>query len=190
MGPRAIVATNLTGLAFAGVVASALAGGVTSSSPTKHTAATARNGTPHIGGCQVFPRSNALNRDISHAKVDPRSARWIRSISEGGRFLHPDFGSNPDYGIPITIAKKSQKRVPIHFTAYGDESDKGPYPIPANARVEGSSDAHVLVVQRSRCKLYELFGARRGPGQQLARGQRRRLQPAQQPPAPRLVDLR
>ena len=52
----------------------------------------------------------------------------------------------------------------MRFTDYGDESDKGPYPIPASARVEGGGDRHVLVVQRERCKLYELFGARRAGG--------------------------
>jgi hypothetical protein len=46
---------------------------------------------------------------------------------------------------------------------YADESDKGPYPIPRNAPIEGGSssdgDRHVIVVDRDRCKLYELFAA-------------------------------
>jgi hypothetical protein len=74
--------------------------------------------------------------------------------------LHPDFGSNPSYGIPYEVVPKDQKRVPIRFTAYGDESDPGPYPIPRTARVEAGSDRHVLVASRD-CHLYELFDAHR-----------------------------
>ena len=115
---------------------------------------------PRIGGCQVFPRSNAWNRNISRAPVDPNSARYIAALPGN---LHPDFGSGRygDYGIPFTVVPRSQRRVPIHFTDYGDESDPGPYPVPPTARVEGGGDRHVLVVQRGACKLYELFDAHR-----------------------------
>jgi hypothetical protein len=120
-------------------------------------------GTPgpgtRLAGCPILPATNAFNRDISQAPVDARSAAYVRSIGLGAR-LHPDFASKT-YGIPYKIVARSQKRVPIHFTDYGDESDKGPYPIPAGARVEGGSDAHVIVLQRGTCRLYELFGAQR-----------------------------
>ena len=36
-----------------------------------------------------------------------------------------------------------------------DESDPGPYPFPPDAPVESGSDAHVLVVDRDACVLYE-----------------------------------
>jgi hypothetical protein len=52
--------------------------------------------------------------------------------------------------------------VPVSFE-YGDESDPGPYPIPPNAPIEGgassSGDRHVLIVDDSTCKLYELYAA-------------------------------
>jgi hypothetical protein len=116
----------------------------------------------------VFPASNAWNRDISRAPVDPRSDAYIAAIGPGN--LHPDFASRR-YGIPITVAGARQPRVPVRFTAYGDESDPGPYPIPPGARIEGGSDRHVIVVQRRRCRLYELFGARRsGAGWEAASG--------------------
>ena len=94
--------------------------------------------------------------------MDPRSDDYVRSIGLG-RDVHPDFGSGRygDYGIPLTVVPSTQRKVPIRFTDYGDESDPGPYPVPLGARVEGGSDRHVLVVQRGRCRLYELFGARR-----------------------------
>src|SRR6266516_7929773 len=81
---------------------------------------------PQLGGCPVFPASNAWNRDVSHDPVDPHSAAWIASISGN---LHADFGSPREYGIPFTTVPTRQRRVPIRFTAYGDESDPGPYPI-------------------------------------------------------------
>jgi hypothetical protein len=127
-------------------------------------------GGPRVGGCPVFGAANAWNRDVSRAPVDPRSAAYVRSIGAGN--LHPDFASRR-YGIPITVVPRGQRRVPIRFTDYGDESDKGPYPIPRGAPVEAGSDRHVIVLQRGTCKLYELFGAQRaGAGWNAASGAR------------------
>jgi hypothetical protein len=117
---------------------------------------------PTLGGCPVFPPENAWNQDVSSAPVDPRSDAYVASISSGGaRFLHADFGGGGAYGIPYRVVSRRTKTVPIRFDAYGSESDKGPYPIPRNTRVEGGSDRHVLVAQRGTCKLYELYAARR-----------------------------
>jgi hypothetical protein len=61
----------------------------------------------------------------------------------------------------------SQPFVPITFTAYGSESDPGPYPVPPNAPVEAASDAHVLTLDSGNCTLYEMYKASkdtRGPG--------------------------
>ena len=55
-----------------------------------------------------FPANNPLNQDISHAPVDPNSAKYIASLGAGG-FLHPDFGTNPGYGIPYTIVGPHSK---------------------------------------------------------------------------------
>ncbi|HEY1777489.1 MAG TPA: hypothetical protein VGG41_15125 [Solirubrobacteraceae bacterium] len=113
-------------------------------------------------GCEVFPPSSPWHENISKLPVSPRSSAYIASIGAGG-FLHPDFGSNLTYGIPYAVVPRSQPEVAIHFTAYGDQSDKGPYPIPAGAPVEGgadsSGDRHVLVVQKGTCKLFELYDA-------------------------------
>ncbi len=65
---------------------------------------------------------------------------------------------------PITIVAGSEQARAVRFTDYPQESDRAPYPIPAGARVEGGGDRHVIVVQRERCKLYELYGARRDGG--------------------------
>ena len=114
---------------------------------------------PRIAGCALFPADNPWRRDISHAPLSPHSAAWVRSVGRAVH-LHPDFGSNPSYGIPLTIVPADQRRVPIRFTAYGDESDPGPYPVPHSARIEAGSDRHVLVASHN-CHLYELYDARR-----------------------------
>jgi hypothetical protein len=117
---------------------------------------------PHDRGCPILPASNPLNKDISKSPVDRNSARYIASIG-AAIHLHADFGSNPSYGIPYTVVGPRQAKVPIGFSEFGEESDPGPYPIPANAPVEGAGEAgdrHVLVVQNGVCKLYELYHAR------------------------------
>jgi len=112
-----------------------------------------------IAGCPLFPPDNPWRRVISSAPLNPRSAAWVATIGSS-RFLHPDFGSDPSYGIPYSVVPASQPKVAIGFTDYGDESDPGPYPIPSGARIEAGGDAHVLVASGD-CHLYELFGAAR-----------------------------
>mgnify|MGYP001225643962 CR=1 FL=1 len=123
----------------------------------------------HMAGCPVFPKSNPWNRDISKAPVDPRSDAYVRSIGLGDN-LHADFGSGRygDYGIPFRVVGKGQRKVPVRFTAYGSESDRGPYPVPLGTRIEGGSDNHVIVLQKGSCHLYEMYRARRGKGRWLA----------------------
>jgi len=131
---------------------------------------------PDLGSCPVFPdpppslsprapslpNQAAWNQDISKAPVAPNSAATIAYINaNGGNFLHPDFGSPRAYGFPYTVVGAAQQRLSIHYTAYGSESDPGPFPIPGGAPVEGGrssdGDRHVLVVDRSSCMLYELY---------------------------------
>jgi hypothetical protein len=128
---------------------------------------------PHEYGCPLFPADDSLNRDISGAPVDPNSARYIASIGLSGH-LHPDFGTPPGYGIPYTVVPASQAKVPVTFTEFGEESERGPYPIPASAPIEGAGevgDRHVLVLQRGTCRVYELYSARRrGVGWEASSG--------------------
>src|SRR5579885_686748 len=120
-------------------------------------------GASSVGGCQLFPTDNIWNRDISTLSVQPNSANFIASIGLTGH-VHADFGSGlykgQPIGIPYTVVSGNQPAVPVSFT-YNSESDPGPYPIPANAPVEGGAqstgDRHVIVVDSATCKLYELF---------------------------------
>jgi hypothetical protein len=133
---------------------------------------------PPPGDCQVFPdppaglrpdapslpNEAAWNQDVSKAPVAPNSAATIAYIdSHGGDHLHPDFGSPRAYGFPYAVVGAGQPELSIHYTAYGDESDPGPFPVPKGAPVEGGNrsngDRHVLVVDRLSCTLYELYRA-------------------------------
>lgn len=117
-------------------------------------------------GAVAFPADNDWNRDISAEPVDPNSDALIASIGATVG-LHPDFGAGlyngGPIGIPYVVVSGSQSRVPIVFTAYGSESDPGPYPVPANAVVEGGpasdGDRHVIVIDRDNNRLYELYRA-------------------------------
>jgi len=124
--------------------------------------------TPDLGpgaslhGKQLFPPDNGWNEDISIAEVDPNSDNLIAGIGANTN-LHPDFGTvwnGAPNGIPYVVVAGSQPKVPLNWTAYGDESDPGPYPIPPDAPIEGgpssNGDRHVLVIDRDNWKLYEL----------------------------------
>jgi hypothetical protein len=96
--------------------------------------------------------------------VDPRSAEIISFIGLD-KGLHPDFGADWNggpFGIPYIVVSGKQPKVPVTFD-YDDESDPGPYPIPANPPIEGGSasdgDRHILIVDADRWILYELFAA-------------------------------
>ncbi|MEE9415241.1 MAG: hypothetical protein V3V01_08145 [Acidimicrobiales bacterium] len=120
---------------------------------------------PKSDRCRLFPRSSFWHADVSKLAVHPRSDAWL-ATSGLDRSAHADFGSGRwdggPIGIPITKVKKSQPLVDVDFR-YDDESDSGPYPIPANVKIEGgrngSGDRHAIVLQRSTCTLYEVFDA-------------------------------
>ncbi|MGN6372439.1 MAG: hypothetical protein ACTHM1_05555 [Solirubrobacteraceae bacterium] len=127
-----------------------------------------------VGDCPILPASNPLNQDISQAPVDPRSDAYIASIGASGH-LFADFGFTPSYGMPYVVVGPHQRKVPVRFTEWGGESNRGPYPIPPDAPVEQGEeeggDRHVLVVQQGSCKLYELYKAhRRGLGWEAGSG--------------------
>ena len=174
MPSRWIVAVTVAGALGVAAVATAaptsILGGATASQPAKRLTPPG----PRIGGCRVFPADNAWNREIASAPLHPRSSQIINHIQAvGSDNLHADFGENPDYGIPYLVVPASQPLVPITYTAYGDESDPGPFPIPLTAPIEGGSDAHVLVVQQETCQLFELFASQPTPsGWEAASGAR------------------
>jgi len=120
---------------------------------------------PRLENCPVLPADNIWNRPIENLPVAPNSAAYIQTIGSDTHF-HLDFGSGlwdgGPIGIPYDVVDANVPKVTVSFD-YEDESDPGPYPIPLNPHIEGgpnsSGDRHILLLDRSTCKLYELYGA-------------------------------
>jgi hypothetical protein len=119
---------------------------------------------PGAPRCPIFPPGNPWNQRVDQLPVARNSAALIASIGLGNP-VHPDFGTVWDgapNGIPFVVVSNRTRRVPVHFQ-YAAESDRGPYPLPPNAPIEGgphsTGDRHVIVVDRDTCTDYELFAA-------------------------------
>ena len=133
-----------------------------------------------LTGLQVFPPDNPWNQDISRLPVHPRSEAIIASI---GKDKHIDFNLDMNF----VIVPPDQPRVPVKITLYENESDPGPYPVPANMPIEnwplrrneaidalpkaggtladiqrnGTGDRHGIVVDAGAGLLYEFYEARK-----------------------------
>ena len=92
--------------------------------------------------------------------------------------MHADFGSGlwdgSRIGIPyVVVHGKTTPKSKVAFD-YADESDKGPYPIPAGVPIEGApghldeGDRHALIVDRDACRLYELYALHKQGGRWAA----------------------
>jgi hypothetical protein len=133
-----------------------------------------------LNGFVPFSADYAWNTDISAAPLDPNNATITAAPEFAGWHLHPNFSSvsGGNYGIPYTVVDSSATQlVPINVIDYASESDVALAPFPANAPIEGSpadctgwpdtyvGDAHVLVLDRATCTLYETFNTHRCSGQ-------------------------
>ncbi len=160
MGLGAAVTRRITALAAA---AALIAGAVGAAD------AGASAGSTALATCPTFPADNPWNTDISATPVHSRSAAWVGSIGSSTK-MHPDFGTfwqDKPIGIPFVHVGANKPKVPVTFK-YASQSDPGPYPIPKNAPIEGGKksrgDRHVLVIDDSACRLYELFDAHKQDG--------------------------
>jgi hypothetical protein len=138
-------------------------GGGGGSTPSACSAiATGQGGS--LNGFLPFTANNLWNKNIASDPVDSNSTAILNFIGTTAA-IHADFGSGTydgsSIGIPYVVVDGSQALVPVNFTAYGDESDPGPFAIPGNAPIEGypnpgDGDRHVLVINTSNCFLYEM----------------------------------
>ncbi len=134
----------------------------------------ARASVHTVGGCELFPADNPWNRRIDRRPV----WKWSKAIvgkQAAGADLHLDLGTTEEYyGIPVNVVDEDQPLLPLSFGVdgedYGDESDRGPVFVPADALIEGGStadpdpdegDRHVIAVRRGTCDLVELYAAER-----------------------------
>jgi hypothetical protein len=133
-----------------------------------------------LSGLQIFPPDNPWNEDISKLPIHPNSASIIASI---GKDKQIDFNLDMNF----VIVPPNQPRVPVKITSYPDESEPGPYPVPANLPIEnwplqrnedvsalprtgetlddiqrrGRGDRHAIIVDPVNGLLYEFYQARK-----------------------------
>jgi hypothetical protein len=113
----------------------------------------------------MFPADNIWNARVDRLPVSSSSAEYVNAVGSGAS-MHADFGSGQwnggPIGIPYVVVGPGQPAVNVSFGVQS-ESTPGPYPIPANAPIEGGpvsgGDRHVIVVDAAACRLYELFSA-------------------------------
>jgi hypothetical protein len=113
----------------------------------------------------MFPASSHWHAKVTSLPVTANSSKLVASVGTTAS-LKADFGSGlwdgGPIGIPYLVVPGDQPRVRVTFD-YADESDPGPYPVPAHPPIEGGAasdgDRHVLLVDKGACRLYELYDA-------------------------------
>lgn len=136
----------------------------TSASASASTAARGQLATT-LDGCAVAPADSIWRARVDTLPVAARSSAYVASIGVSSH-VHADFGSGTwdgEYiGMPITLIPPGTRPVSVSFD-YADESDPGPYPLPPGALVEGGAqadgDRHVIALDPSDCRDYELYDA-------------------------------
>jgi hypothetical protein len=118
---------------------------------------------PQAPRCPVFPANNAWNERVDRLPVAADSAQLVASIGLDSP-VHADFGSGTwdggPIGIPFDVVSRRTPRSRVSFE-YAGESNRVRYPIPRHVHIEGgphaTGDRHAVLVDKSACKLYELY---------------------------------
>lgn len=129
-----------------------------------------------LAALEVFPPDNPWNLPVDGWPVADGSKAMIAAIG-GNKPLR----YNPDMGF--VLVPPGQKKVEVRLSAYAGESDRGPYPVPDDAVIEGwpahfrrdpalrrlsledvqrgqpslDADRHGIVVDPVNRKLYEFY---------------------------------
>ncbi len=129
-----------------------------------------------LSALEVYPPDNPWNLLITDWPTHPNSARIVASVGANKPLRY-----NPDMGFILVPA--DQKRIDVKLVSYPDESDKGPYPVPASVPIEGwpanyarnpklkgttlddvqrdrlkeDGDRHAIVVDPTNRMLYEFY---------------------------------
>ncbi|WP_211244261.1 hypothetical protein [Actinospica robiniae] len=118
----------------------------------------------------MAPADSIWRAKVDTLPVASRSSAYVANIGAQSH-VHADFGSGTwdgePIGMPITLIPPGTSPAHVSFD-YADESDPGPYPIPAGASIEGGAqsdgDRHVIALDPSDCRDYELYDATASSG--------------------------
>jgi hypothetical protein len=132
-----------------------------------------------LNGYVPFPATNVWNTNISSAPLDPNNTLITTQPGFTGLHLHHNFSSvaGGNVGIPyIVVDSSTTPLVSINVIDYASQSDVTYAPYPLDAPIEDSpadclgwpdkyeGDAHVLVLDRATCTLYETYNTHRCDG--------------------------
>ncbi len=118
------------------------------------------------GAGQLFPADAPWTTPVDQAPLDPQSAVMIDHLEawheSSSRF-------RIDFSLHVLEAEPGTERRPFVRTEefYEPDCDPAPVPVPAVGAVEGEEsyecsadgDCHLLVIDRSACRLYEMWRA-------------------------------
>lgn len=137
--------------------------------------------TPTVGG--IFTASEPWTEDVSSLAKDARSDAIIAALDSSGGWGNGN-KLQIDFSIPIFFADTSTPRQTIvapsgGYCYGGPDCDPVPLqmPVTTNANIEGSTDltcdtsnndCHMLVVETSEKKLYEIYNATSTGGSTIA----------------------
>ena len=129
-----------------------------------------------LAALEVFPADNPWNLVVSDWPLHAKSKEIVASIGANKPLRY-----NPDMGF--VLVPPDQKKVDVKLVNYFEESDKGPYPVPAGVPIEGwpvfytrelklkgvtldevqrdvrneNGDRHAIVVDPTNRMLYEFY---------------------------------
>ena len=126
---------------------------------------------PDHRGLRGVPLHECVERGHLAGTARPHSATYVGRIDSFRQFLHPDFGSDPTYGIPYVVVPGTQPTVPITSRRTAARATPARTRCRSPRPSESGSDAHVLVIDSGNCHLYEMYGAhQQGGGWDAASG--------------------
>ena len=129
-----------------------------------------------LSALEIFPPDNPWNIAVDTWPLASNSAAMIKAIGS-----EKPLRCNPDMGF--VLVPPNQEKLDVKLLQYSGESDKGPYPVPANTPIEGwpaafqrdantrslslddvqrgqpdlNADRHGIVVDPVNRKLYEFY---------------------------------
>jgi serine/threonine-protein kinase len=119
-----------------------------------------------VGSTRYFPDAAVWYRDVSTAALDPQSAAVIAYLDRAGWGLGR---MQIDFSIEVLTADASAPLRPFTPTDdhFSPDCDLDPVPVPAGGALEGEEgyecrsdgDCHLIVADRSRMKLFEMWRA-------------------------------
>ncbi|HVK12126.1 MAG TPA: hypothetical protein VM597_25465 [Gemmataceae bacterium] len=83
-----------------------------------------------LAALEVFPPNNPWNLLVEDWPLHPNSKALVASVGPDKVFRY-----NPD--MSFILVPPNQPKVPVELKEYKEESDQGPFPVPANVPVEG-----------------------------------------------------